>query len=107
MDTKDNAISAIIEVLEKMVLERTYQYCLEIDTLQMKLANEEKTSSILHSDRNEVFKLWDMHKYRLEIAKEALEWISCTHSCSDDCIEDSRPCFKCRAAQALVKINEE
>jgi len=54
-----------------------------IEDLKAKLADVEKTNFILHTDRNEVFKLWDMHKYRLEIAKEALAFYANKHNYED------------------------
>lgn len=104
---KHKTLTDMVKVLELMVNERTYQYRLEIDTLQRKLENEEKTNFILHQDRNEVFKLWDMHRYRLEIAIKALEYFA------NQSVYNNRQDAPIlidgltMATEALAKINDE
>ena len=57
-----------------------------------------KENATLINDRNEVFKLWDMHKYRLDIAVKALE------SLENDTFEEG---YFDVAREALKKIREE
>ena len=66
--------------------------------LKKEIAYLEKTNDILHADRNEVFKLWDIHKWELGIALEALENISNYYEPS------STGALEAIAAGALTKL---
>ena len=77
-----------------------------IEDLKTELEEEKRINRILHSDRNEVFKLWDMHKYRLYLALEVLEKIY-SGLPSYGLLDGSGIDARLEVDKALEKIKEE
>ena len=69
-----------------------------IERLEREIEDLKKENAILYKDRNEAFKLWDDHKWKLGIAVKALE----------DLRDGKFLDFHFEVArEALVKINEK